>query len=503
MGIPAEDFQMLLSIRQHYSRIISNLLSFNGQVIAVGWANEKGCPIRVSADKLASLQSNHYLCRSLCQNRNTPMLIHLKTLGCRLNEAELETWSREFKARGHRMTNQAEEADLLVVNTCAVTQEAVRKSRKLMSRSGRLSPNARLVVSGCYASLNPHEATKMEGVDLLIDNRDKPRLVDIVEEKLDLKLMPEAAMEAESSAILERGRQRAFIKIQDGCRYRCTFCIVTLARGDERSRTMSEIIDEINQLHSEGILEVVLTGVHIGGYGSDIGTSLVELITEILIRTAIPRLRIGSIEPWDLDEGFWALFDNPRLMPHLHLPLQSGSDQVLRRMARRCRSKEYLRLIEQARNQICDFNVTTDIIVGFPGETEQEWQETLSLVETIGFGDLHIFAYSPRQNTKAATLPDPISREVKRQRSEALHRLGEKMRHHTLNAYLGRIVPVLVEGSPERGWSGYTPNYLRVEINAPVEADLSNKIIPVCLTAQSANGESLQGSIAQARACTD
>jgi threonylcarbamoyladenosine tRNA methylthiotransferase MtaB len=424
-----------------------------------------------------------------------PMRIHLKTLGCRLNEAELETWSREFQARGHQMTGQAEEADLLVVNTCAVTQEAVRKSRKLMSRSGRLNPNARLVVSGCYASLEPDEALKMEGVDLLIDNRDKARLVEIVEQKLDLQLMPEAAMEAETSGILERGRQRAFIKVQDGCRYRCSFCIVTLARGEERSRSAEEVIDEINRLQREGIKEAVLTGVHIGGYGSDIDSSLALLIRQILDQTEIPRLRIGSIEPWDLQDGFWSLFDNPRLMPHLHLPLQSGSDQVLRRMARRCRSDEYRQLITEARARIDNFNVTTDIIVGFPGESEEEWQETLSFVEEIGFSHLHIFAYSPRQGTKAATLPEPISREIKRQRSETLHQLGKQMKRKNLEAYLGQTLPVLVEGSPEQGFSGYTPNYLRVEISAPAETDLTNQIVPCHLTAISPSGDTLQGSI--------
>ncbi|MCG7870784.1 MAG: tRNA (N(6)-L-threonylcarbamoyladenosine(37)-C(2))-methylthiotransferase MtaB [Candidatus Thiodiazotropha lotti] len=423
------------------------------------------------------------------------MRIHLKTLGCRLNEAELETWSREFQARGFHITGQAEEADLLVVNTCAVTQEAVRKSRKLMSRSGRLNPNARLVVSGCYASLEPDQAMKMEGVDLLVDNRDKARLVEIVSDKLDLKLMPEAAMEAEAGGILARGRQRAFIKVQDGCRYRCTFCIVTLARGEERSRPIDDIVDEINRLHGEGIQEVVVTGVHIGGYGADIDTNLVQLIEAILADTEIPRLRIGSIEPWDLQAGFWDLFKNPRLMPHLHLPLQSGADTVLRRMARRCRSDEYRSLITQARESVEDFNVTTDIIVGFPGESEAEWQQTLGFAEEIGFGHLHIFAYSPRQGTKAASLPDPVSRELKRQRSEALHLLGERMKRQTLEDYLGKTLPILVEGSVERGFAGYTPNYLRVEIDSATDSKLVNRILPVKLTALTDDGSALVGSV--------
>ncbi|MCU7936220.1 MAG: tRNA (N(6)-L-threonylcarbamoyladenosine(37)-C(2))-methylthiotransferase MtaB [Candidatus Thiodiazotropha sp. (ex Dulcina madagascariensis)] len=423
------------------------------------------------------------------------MRIHLKTLGCRLNEAELETWSREFQAWGHAMTGNAEEADLLVVNTCAVTEEAVRKSRKLLGRSSRQNPNARLVVSGCFASLDPNAALEMEGVDLVINNQDKERLVELVSEKLDLTVMAEAATEPEATGLLERGRQRAFIKVQDGCRYRCTFCIVTLARGEERSRPAREIIAETNRLYGEGIREVVLTGVHIGGYGSDIGASLAGLIRRILNETDIPRLRIGSIEPWDLPGDFWSLFDNPRFMPHLHLPLQSGSDSVLRRMARRCRSDEYRQLLKQARRQVDDLNVTTDIIVGFPGETEDEWQQTLDFVEETGFGDLHIFAYSPRQGTKAATLPDPVSREVKRQRSETLHRLNERLRRQTLKRYIGRTFPVLIEGQGAHGWSGYTPNYLRISLETDKGDSLENRIVNVRAEDLSADGRQLRGRL--------
>jgi threonylcarbamoyladenosine tRNA methylthiotransferase MtaB len=410
------------------------------------------------------------------------MRIHLKTLGCRLNEAELESWRRDFQARGHTLTGVVEEADLLVVNTCAVTEEAVRKSRKLLSRSSRANPDARLVVSGCYASLNPQSAAEIEGVDLVVENRDKGRLVEIVGEQLDLRVMPQSATEAHASGLLRGGRQRAFIKVQDGCRYRCTYCIVTLARGEERSRPEQEIVAEINHLHSQGIQEAVLTGVHIGGYGSDIGSSIPRLVRRILRQTDIPRLRIGSIEPWDLAEDFWSLFDDPRLMPHLHLPLQSGSDSVLRRMARRCRSDEYRELVRLAREGVADINITTDIIVGFPGETEQEWRQTLDFVEEIGFGDLHIFAYSPRKGTKAASLPGAIDRELKRRRSQTLHRLGERMKRQTLESYLGRTLAVLIEGRDEQGWGGYTPNYLRVTARDASGVELKNRIVEVALT---------------------
>jgi threonylcarbamoyladenosine tRNA methylthiotransferase MtaB len=391
------------------------------------------------------------------------------------------------------MTKHAEEADLLVVNTCAVTEEAVRKSRKLLGRASRQNPNARLVVSGCYASLDPGASAEAQGVDLVIDNRDKDRLVEIVSRELDLKTMPQAALEPDTTGLLERGRQRAFIKVQDGCRYRCTYCIVTLARGEERSRPAAEVINEINRLHREGIQEVVLTGVHIGGYGSELGSDISSLIRQVLAETDIPRLRIGSIEPWDLPAHFWSLFQNPRFMPHLHLPLQSGSDSVLRRMARRCRSDEYRELIRQARAEVPDFNVTTDIIVGFPGETEAEWQQTLDLVEEIGFGHLHIFAFSPRQGTKAADLSNPVSREIKRQRSEALHGLGERMKRSTLAGYIGRAMPVLIEGSGENGWAGYTPNFLRVQLAPMPGVSLENRIVEVELTGLADDDQQLLG----------
>ncbi|MGD8914877.1 MAG: tRNA (N(6)-L-threonylcarbamoyladenosine(37)-C(2))-methylthiotransferase MtaB [Candidatus Thiodiazotropha sp.] len=425
------------------------------------------------------------------------MQIHLKTLGCRLNEAEMETWSRDFQALGHSMTSNVDEADLLVINTCAVTEEAVRKSRKLLSRSNRQNPDARLVVSGCYASLNPDETAEIDGVDLVVNNQDKGRLVEIVRDKLDLRVMPQSAIEADATGLLARGRQRAFIKVQDGCRYRCTFCIVTLARGEERSRPAAEIITEIKQLQSQGIQEVVVTGVHIGGYGVDIGSSITELIRLILQETDIPRLRIGSIEPWDLPEDFWSLFSNPRFMPHLHLPLQSGSDSVLRRMARRCRRDEYRQLVKQAREKVPHINITTDVIVGFPGETEEEWQHTLEFVEEIGFGDLHIFAYSPRQGTKAASLPGALSREVKRQRSQTLHQLSERLKRQTLARYIGCTLPVLIEGGDEKGWGGYTPNYLRVTATGPSGIDLKNSIVEVSISTIDEALSQLQGSVRQ------
>ena len=426
------------------------------------------------------------------------MRIHLKALGCRLNEAELDTWSRDFTARGHRMTGDPAEADLVVINTCAVTEEAVRKSRQLVRRAHRTNPAAKLVMSGCYASLDPEQAAAELGVDLVVANPDKDRLVAIASEALHLPTMPAIAAEPGEQALLAKSRQRAFIKVQDGCRYRCTYCIVTLARGEERSRPIAEIVAEINQLHTSGIQEVVLTGVHLGGYGSDNGSDLHALVSAVLADTDIPRLRLGSLEPWDLPPDLWGQFANPRFMPHLHLPMQSGADAVLRRMARRCKSGEFAQMLDAAHSTVPDLNVTTDIIVGFPGETDDEWAQTLDFVERMGFGHLHIFAFSPRAGTKAAGLADPVPREIKRRRSEQLHALGARLKRRMLEGFVGREFEVLVEGAPQqddagrRLWSGYTPNFLRVAIAS--NADLENRLLQVRCDAVSTDGELLHGT---------
>ncbi len=427
------------------------------------------------------------------------MRVHLDTIGCRLNEAELEQWSRDFLAHGHQLTGDPEQADVVVVNSCAVTGEAVRKSRKLMHRLHRINPCAKLVVSGCYASLEPARTAEIAGVDLVIGNRDKERLVEIASRELELDTLPRLAAEPDANPLLVRGRQRAFVKVQDGCRYQCTFCIVTAARGEERSRPIPEVVAEINRLATEGIQEAVLAGVHLGGYGGDHHSDLAELVRRILAETDLPRLRLGAVEPWDLPERFWELFENPRLMPHLHLPLQSGSDPVLKRMARRCKRAEFARLVTEGRAAVPDLNITTDIIVGFPGETETEWRETLELVERIGFGHLHIFAFSPRTGTLAAEMRNPVPPEVIRSRSRELHRLGERLKRDTLERFLGRTFPVLLEGKetdPATGepvWSGYTPSFLRITARQRTDRNLEGRILSLRAEALAADGQSLAG----------
>jgi len=334
-----------------------------------------------------------------------------------------------------------------VVNTCAVTREAVRKSRKLINRIRRESPQGKLVVSGCAVSTGEAGNAADLGIDLLIDNSKKKELVKTVTDALPINIMPAGATIPAESALFARNRQRAFIKIQD------------------------EIIDEINQLSAQGIKEIVLTGVHVGGYGSDIQSDLTKLVKEILSSTDMPRIRFASVEPWDLGEHFFTLFENKRLMPHMHLPLQSGCDAILRRMARRCKTAEFTALVDNARKSVENFNVTTDIIVGFPGESDQHWHETLNCVDAIRFGHIHVFSFSPRSGTKAASMDDQIPESIKKQRSAELRQMADEQRREFLQQQLGATATVLWEGRPaviEPGSRvfGYTENYTRVSASA-------------------------------------
>ncbi|HEY5789698.1 MAG TPA: MiaB/RimO family radical SAM methylthiotransferase, partial [Gammaproteobacteria bacterium] len=313
------------------------------------------------------------------------MRVHLQTLGCRLNEAEAQGWARELTAAGHLLVDDPARADLVICNTCAVTGAATRKSRQLVRRLRRDSPAAELVVTGCYGTLHAAQAARDLGIDRLVGNADKDRLARLV-------AAPHAAAPAGSPRRAQQlGRERVFLKVQDGCRYRCAFCVVTAARGDEVSRPLPELVAEVRALVAAGVPEVVLTGVHVGGYGSDRGSSLTALVAALLAETAVPRLRLASVEPWELSDAFFALFADPRLLPHLHLPLQSGSDAVLRAMARRGRRDDFRALVTRARERVPGLNLTSDLIAGFPGESDADWAQTLELVDELAFGDLHVF----------------------------------------------------------------------------------------------------------------
>jgi threonylcarbamoyladenosine tRNA methylthiotransferase MtaB len=427
--------------------------------------------------------------------------VRLQSLGCRLNEAELEAWAEGFRRLGLRLAGEGEPADLVVVNTCAVTREAARKSRQMLRRNRRLDPRAPLVVSGCLATLEPDTLGKSASPDLIVANRDKDRLVEIAADTLGLPVLPARDADAPSRPLFARGRQRAFVKVQDGCRHRCTFCVTTLARGEERSRPISEVVEQVSRLAASGIREVVLTGVHLGGYGGDLDPApprgLGDLVRTLLADTAVPRIRLGSLEPWGLPDGFWDLFADPRLMPHLHLPMQSGSDSILRRMGRRSKAADFARLAEAGRAAVPGLNFTTDIIVGFPGETESDWRETLAFVEAMGFGQVHVFPYSPRPGTRAAELPGQVDAATRRRRAGELAEIAGRLRQGILEAQVGARVPVLREEAPGSGnprdLFGYTPNYLPIRIEPDPAAPPVGEILETRILGTTPDGALLLG----------
>lgn len=465
------------------------------------------------------------------------MRVYLDQIGCRLNYSEMETLAQQLREAGHYTVAAPEMAQVIIFNTCAVTREAGRVSRQRIRRLHRSNPAARIVATGCWTTLNPNTAGKLPGVAMVADNTRKELLAQLLEpwsadldDPDDLARMdPDgtpfshtgqrpaqwAKSTASGNIVLEEDalrtpRTRAFIKVQDGCNNRCTFCVVTLARGESRSRPLGEIVAEVQALVEDGVQEAVLTGVHLGSYGRDLDggahSDLKELTAALLAETDLPRLRLSSLEPWELAPGFfdlWATYPD-RLCPHLHLPLQAGTDQMLRRMARRCTTDSFRELVVEARAAIPDLVVTTDLIVGFPGESDGDFAAGLDFVEEMRFADAHIFPFSARQGTAAASFDDPLPKRVKQARSRRMHALIARTGAQERQRFLHQARPVLWEqlqgdlsveqagaAEPMHLWRGFTDNYLPVMAEAPVSVNLHNRITPVQL--DGLEGETFRG----------
>lgn len=425
------------------------------------------------------------------------MKVYLDSIGCRLNQAEIERYARQFHAAGHTLVARPEEADLAVVNTCAVTTAAASDSRQKIRQAARAGAGE-VIATGCWSTLKPAGAAALPGVSRVIPNTEKDQLVpDLLQipaetfdqEPVERELIPGARL-----------RTRAFIKVQDGCDNRCTFCVTTLARGAGRSRTIAEIIQDIHaaQEGDEGAREIVLTGVHLGSWGHDFKRPrhLRQLVQAILEETDAARLRLSSLEPWDLDAEFFKLWEDQRVCRHLHLPLQSGCGTTLRRMARKTTPESFTELVQAARAIIPGVAITTDIITGFPGETEAEFEQSLAFVRQMKFAGGHVFTYSARPGTAAARMPGQVPTQVRKERNARMREAFAESALAYQVHFVGQVLPVLWESATTLGpdgWhlSGLTDNYLRVNALAPRR--LWNQITPVRLTR--IDGESLRGKI--------
>jgi threonylcarbamoyladenosine tRNA methylthiotransferase MtaB len=418
----------------------------------------------------------------------SPLTVALLTIGCKLNQAESEAMAGELVKAGCRVVDRAEPADAFLINTCAVTHVAERKSRHLIRLARRLSPGARIVVTGCYTDATTPAVLPALGADAVLHNHEKERAATVL-----LGTLPASTARPDAHARL---RTRSFIKIQEGCNDVCAFCVVPQTRGRERSIPAEHVLRAVQSAEADGVKEVVLTGTQLGAYGrdGDHDIDLVELTRLILARTGVPRLRLSSLQPQDITLALLDLWDDPRLCRHFHMALQSGSDAVLARMHRRYTTRQFAQALAAIRRKLSDAAVTTDVLVGFPGESEDDFEATRRFCRDAEFAALHVFPFSSRPGTLAARMPDGVRAPAKRERLQEMLAIGEELRTNFLRRFRGKTAEVLFEKKvcgANRGpqWEGLTGNYIRVL--APADEPLENRIMAVKLGER--HGSSLLG----------
>lgn len=394
------------------------------------------------------------------------------SLGCKVNTYEMEYILSSFKDKGYEISNDT--GDIYVINTCSVTNMSDAKSRKVINRVVRENPNAIIVVMGCMIEANKDYDNS--DVSIIIGNKDKNKVVELVEDYIknkekEKRLYPNFDDEFEDMFITNMpGRTRAFVKIQDGCENFCSYCIIPYTRGKCRSKKKETVIKEINTLVNNGYKEIVLTGIHTGHYGEDGGTTFPELLSEIVKINGLKRLRVSSIEITELNEDFLeVLRNNPVIVDHLHIPLQAGSDHILSLMNRKYNKEFFINKINEIRSIRPNISITTDIIVGFPEETDNDFNETCEFSKEIGFSKIHVFPYSRRKGTKADTMPNQIDEKVKKERVAKLMEVSDELEIKYLEKFIGKEVEVLIEKSTLGTSIGHTGNYLQVEIGSVCE----------------------------------
>ncbi len=420
----------------------------------------------------------------------------LITMGCKVNQYDSQSMREALVRNGYAIVDETQAADLYLINTCTVTNTADQKARQAIRKAIRQNPNADVLVTGCYAESDRKAIEQIPGVTIVFGNREKADFhtyIDKLHSKTQLQIQPVQHDAVREHARFSNGvsnagkRTRALIKVQDGCSAFCTYCIIPFVRGRMTSRPLSDIVDEVQRIADSGIKEIVITGVHLGAYGQDTGRDkdIADILENIHEIDGIERIRFSSIEPMYfpeiLSERMSVL---PKCMPHFHIPIQSGSDKVLRDMRRRYTTAQFAHLVKNLRSRFTDdVGITTDIMVGFPGETDVDFKESLKFIEKIGFSQLHVFRYSPRKGTPAATYPNQVPTEVSTSRSREMINLGKEMSESFRKRMLGKYKDVLVEESREgknKQLAGFTDNYLRVLINVPETA--INKVLNVKLT---------------------
>ena len=408
------------------------------------------------------------------------------TLGCKVNQYESQAVSEIFKKEGYEIVDFHEKADVYVINTCTVTGISDRKSRQMIRRAKNNNKDAIIVVMGCYSQTSPEEVEKIQGVNLVLGTKERSKIIDylneIEEEKGKLRVVSDIMKfkEFEELEIEEyRERTRAFIKIQEGCNQFCSYCIIPYARGNVRSRSKEDILKEANHLISKGFKELVITGINTALYGiEDKHLGIEDIIKDLNGIPADFRIRLGSLEPTVINASYVSkLLQYEKLCPHLHLSLQSGSDRILKKMNRNYDSKGYKEIIKVLRDHDKCYGITTDIIVGFPGETEEDFQASIKIVEESGFNKVHVFQYSKRQGTKAAEMKDQIPSDIKKRRSAELIRVAEITSEKIIKINLGEKRKVLFEEYDEATGliSGFSDNYIKVYCK--VKEDLANELL--------------------------
>ena len=407
------------------------------------------------------------------------------TLGCKLNFSESSTLARSFEEAGYARVSFEEAPDVFVINTCSVTENADKKCKQLVKKAKEINPSGYVAIVGCYAQLKPDEIAKIPGVNMVLGANEKFRLLEEVEtnfESQELVVKNESIKHAHAfnPSYSAGDRTRSFLKVQDGCDYFCTFCTIPLARGKSRNASISETLTEAKKLVDSPVREVVLTGVNIGDFGQGGPENFFDLIQQLDTLEGIDRFRISSIEPNLLSNEIidFCLKQSQRFMPHFHIPLQSGSDRILKLMRRKYDRKLFQNRVEQIKAINPDCCIGVDVIVGFPGETDEDFKETLDFLQAIEVSYLHVFTYSERANTTAIKLGEPVPISVRKERSKQLHWLSDRKKQQFYHSQLGKWRTVLFEQEEDEGkMYGFTENYLKVE--STFDASLVNQLVPV------------------------